>query len=63
MTPQEAADLRRFDRPCTCGGFAASMNGRDPRHPHMSWCPQLPQWEAWRRAMDLYQARKGEGEE
>jgi len=43
MTYEEAVNLKRFDHHCTCGGFAARMNGRDPDDPHMAWCPQQPQ--------------------
>lgn len=25
---------------CNCGGYAPSMNGRDPEDPHMIWCAQ-----------------------
>jgi len=51
MTHDEAKALRRFDHYCTCGGHAAGMNGRDPEDPHMTWCPQRPQWMEWRRAI------------
>ena len=30
--------------PCNCGGYAPSMNGRDPENPHMAWCAQYPEW-------------------
>lgn len=45
MTLDEAKNLKSYDHHCTCGGYAASMNGRDPRHPHMDWCPQRQQFE------------------
>lgn len=33
---------------CNCGGYAASMNGRNKEHPHLNWCPQYEEYE------DLY---------
>ncbi len=51
MTYDEAVRLKRFDHYCTCGGFAFSMNGRDPDNPHMDWCPQFPQWKEWHEAI------------
>lgn len=39
--------LTTFQDYCTCGGFAHSMNGRDPRRPHMSWCPQRDEYNKW----------------
>jgi len=29
-----------FEYGCMCGGYAWRMNGRDPKQPHMDWCPQ-----------------------
>lgn len=49
MTREEALELTTFDHYCTCGGFAWSMNGRDPADPHMSWCPQREQYNEWYR--------------
>lgn len=51
MTREEAQALKAFDHHCTCGGFAFSMNGRDPRDPHMKWCPQRPQYAEWVAAL------------
>ena len=42
----------RFKEYCACGGFAAGMNGRDLKQPHMDWCPQLPEWLAYRAGID-----------
>lgn len=36
-----------FKNYCTCGGFAWTMNGRDPANPHMAWCPQLDEYCEW----------------
>lgn len=33
---------------CNCGGYAASMTGRDERYPHMRWCDQYKEYN------DLY---------
>lgn len=41
-------DIRSYKNCCNCGGYAASMNGRDAEHPHMSWCAQFKEYE------DLY---------
>lgn len=30
---------------CTCGGYAWSMNRRNPDHPHMQWCAQYEEHE------------------
>jgi hypothetical protein len=51
MTKDEAQKLKSFDHPCTCGGFAHSMNGRPESNPHMDWCPQKPQYDEWYKAM------------
>jgi len=56
MSPQDAVSLKSFKHSCTCGGFACSMNGRNPRQPHMDWCPQAAEFAEWRVAMDLYEA-------
>lgn len=56
MSPQEAVSLKSFKNLCTCGGFAYSMNGRNPKQPHMDWCPQVVEFAEWRAAMDLYEA-------
>ena len=52
MTHDEAKALKSFKHYCNCGGFAASMNGRNPDHPHLSWCPQLEEYEVWWAAMN-----------
>ena len=51
MTHDEAKALKTFKHHCTCGGFAHSMNGRDPADPHMRWCPQDEQYREWYAAM------------
>ena len=51
MTTQEALALRSFDHYCNCGGFAWRRNGRDPKSPHMAWCPQKPQYDEWVAAL------------
>ena len=38
-------DIYSWDNYCNCGGYASSMNGRNPEHPHLSWCPQYEEWE------------------
>jgi len=40
-------DVKRFKHWCTCGGHAWRMNGRDPKQPHMAWCPQLEEYAEW----------------
>jgi len=49
MTREEAFKLKSFKQPCTCGGYAHSVNGRKPADPHMSWCPQREQYNEWYR--------------
>lgn len=51
MTYEEAKALKSFKHHCTCGGYAHSVNGRNPEQPHMDWCPQLPQWLEWKAAL------------
>ena len=48
---EQAEQLKSFERYCTCGGFAWAMNGRPESDPHMSWCPQKPQYDEWYAAM------------
>ncbi len=43
----EVKGLTKFDHACTCGGYAWRMNGRSEENPHMPWCPQKPQYDAW----------------
>jgi hypothetical protein len=40
---------KTFKNYCTCGGYAWSMNGRDPKQPHMAWCPQFKEYAEWYR--------------
>jgi len=47
MTKEEALNLKSFQNYCTCGGFAFSMNGRNPKRPHMDWCPQREEYNEW----------------
>jgi hypothetical protein len=57
MTHEEAINLKSFKHHCTCGGYAHSMNGRDPNQPHMSWCPQVDEYKEWKKALnneDIY---------
>lgn len=51
MTRDEALKLRSFDHGCTCGGHAWKLNGRNPMRPHMDWCPQREQYNAWADAL------------
>ncbi len=39
--------MASFECYCTCGGYAHSINGRDPANPHMTWCPQYEEYKAW----------------
>ena len=36
-----------FKNPCTCGGFAHSMNGRPAEQPHMNYCKQRDEYAEW----------------
>lgn len=47
VAAQDWSKLRAFDQYCTCGGSAWRMNGRPQSDPHMSWCPQKPQYDQW----------------
>lgn len=51
MTYEEAKNLKFFKEYCSCGGFAHSMNGRNPARPHMSWCPQMEEYNEWYDAL------------
>lgn len=53
MTREEAERLKTFDRYCTCGGHAWQINGRPQSNPHMPWCPQKPQYDAWWAAINV----------
>ena len=56
MTYEEAKNLKSFTHYCTCGGYAHTMNGRDLKQPHMSWCPQFHEYAEWVAALngDIY---------
>lgn len=41
--------MNTFQNYCNCGGYACSMNGRDPEHPHMTWCAQYTEWEQFKK--------------
>ena len=45
MTREEAEKMTSYKNYCNCGGFAPTMNGRNPDHPHMSWCAQFEEYE------------------
>ena len=47
MTYDEAKNLKSFKHSCNCGGSAWNMNGRNPARPHMSWCPQIEEYNEW----------------
>ena len=47
-------NIRSYQNYCTCGGYAHTMNGRNPEHPHKSWCAQYKEYE------DLYFQYLGE---
>jgi len=47
MNLDEAKNLKSFKNYCNCGGYAWSMNGRNPARPHMSWCPQMKEYNEW----------------
>lgn len=51
MTRDEALALKSFQHYCMCGGFAYELNGRDPRDPHMAWCPQREEYSEWYEAL------------
>jgi hypothetical protein len=51
MTREEAKNLKSFKNYCMCGGFAHTMNGRDPSRPHMDWRPQRDEYNEWYDAM------------
>ena len=47
MNYDEAKNLKSFKNCCNCGGSAWTMNGRNPARPHMSWCPQIEEYNEW----------------
>ena len=51
MNKEEAQKLKTFKNYCICGGFAWSMNDRDKRRPHMSYCPQREEYNQWYDAL------------
>jgi hypothetical protein len=51
MSKEEALNLKSFKHYCTCGGYAYTMNDRDPSSPHMSWCEQKDEYEEWYKAI------------
>jgi len=51
MTKNDAEKLTTFKHYCTCGGYAHSMNGRNPRRPHKHWCPQRKEYSEWYDAL------------
>lgn len=59
MTKDQAKALISFDELCMCGGYAWTMNGRPESNPHMGWCPQKKQYDAWYKAMHSEDGEKG----
>lgn len=51
LTKDEAKNHTHFDHTCTCGGHNWRRNGHPEENPHMPWCPQKPQYDAWYSAM------------
>lgn len=49
--------INSYKKYCNCGGYAYTMNGRDPEHPHLHWCAQFKEYE------DLYSKYLGENDE
>ena len=47
MNDEDESNRVTFEHYCTCGGYAHSMNGRDPRRPHLDWCPQREEYNRW----------------
>ena len=47
MNLDEARKLKSFKNYCNCGGYAWKMNGRNPARPHLSWCPQMKEYNEW----------------
>lgn len=47
MKLEEAIKLKGFKNYCICGGSYWDMNGRNPLHPHLHYCPQLPEHTEW----------------
>jgi len=62
MTRDEALNLKTFKHYCTCGGFAWTMNGRDPEHCHKAWCPQFDEYKEWWDALHSEPVADSEGE-
>lgn len=60
MTYEEAKELIFFKDYCTCGGFALSLNGRDPARPHMSWCDQEDEYNEWYDAINSQGETRGD---
>lgn len=52
MTYEEAKDLKSFKNYCTCGGYAGLSERAKSRHPHLDYCPQRDEWEAWKAAIE-----------
>lgn len=52
MTYEEAIALRQYTHSCTCGGNSLRTERGRSRHPHMDWCPQMPQWEERQAAIE-----------
>ena len=46
--------MSSFRNYCMCGGYAWSMNGRDPENPHMDWCPQKEEYIHWMETGKTY---------
>ena len=38
---------KKFDNFCTCGGYAYTINGRNPDQPHMEWCKQFDEYSEY----------------
>lgn len=47
MTLEDAKNLKSFKNYCNCGGYAWAVNGRNPARPHLSWCPQIEEYNEW----------------
>lgn len=56
----KSKDIWCFINYCTCGGYASSMNNRNPDHPHSPWCAQYDEWEKHWEEYKQYARTKNE---
>lgn len=51
------SDQKQFKNSCNCGAYN-DISRQDSQHPHLPWCFQYDEWEAWRLTLEQEAAKR-----